>query len=448
MVLLLDWYIFCFILVIDQFWLLPRRKNTVNAPHIAMPSPRKKRLNSRIVLFALGFGAILCCALLYSFYTLQGFHGSRIIDPKLDFFAARAGVVDLAVQEGRHVAAGDYLGSVEGAALRKQMAALEQRLAPLEMALPLEYGGYVGHSGHKDVVASSDEGLRRAEEKEKSAREHLNAVSLEETRAQVASRKAQQQFYKGAITEQALKTTQDRAKASKARVEEATRQFTEVSLARAALEKERNRIRFIQEESGLAAVPADVRVKEYEVLKAEHDTLKRLYAQSVFFAPSAAVVTAVQVENQSIVEQGQPILSLRPTHGFTLIVTSRVSGLASRALQTGDVCEVEIPSYGGDVLEGTITALVPVEGGWRSILPESMRWVTVYIDVPLPYQGHEGAPLASNASVTIRFVAKGLERGAGPLDAPSGSMSSGPMSSGLTPDGVLENHVSSSSDGT
>lgn len=409
----------------------------MNAPHISMPSPRKKRLKSRIVLFALGFGAILCCALLYSFYTLQGFHGSRIIDPKLEFFAARAGVVDLAVQEGRQVAAGDYLGSVEGAALRKQMATLEQRLAPLEMALPLEYGGYVGHSGQKDVVASSDEGLRRAEEKEKLAREHLNAVSLEESRAHVASRKAQQQFYKGAITEQALNAAQDTAKASKKRVEEATRQFTEVSLARAALEKERNRIRLIQEESGLAAVPADVRVKEYEALKADHDTLKRLYAKSVFFAPSAAVVTAVQAENQSIVEQGQPILTLRPTHGFTLTVTSRVSGLASRALQAGDVCEVEIPSYGADVLQGTITALVPVEGGWRSILPESMRWVTVYFDVPLTLQGYQGAPLASNASVTIRFVAKGLKRDAEAFDAPSTQPS----------DGALENQEAASSDG-
>lgn len=373
----------------------------MNSPRITMPSAPRSRLNGKKVWLALGFGAFLCCALFYIFFTLQGFHDSQIVDTKREIVAGRSGLLDLAVQEGRQVAAGDYLGSVEGAALRKQIAALEQRLAPLEMALPLEYGGYIGSSGQRDTVASSDEALRKAEEKEKGARERLNALSLEETRAHFASRKAQQQFYRKDITQQALHAAQEKAKTSKEAVEEATREFTEISLARAAIEKERNRIRLIQEESGLAAVPADVRVKEYEALKAEHDSLKRAYATSVFFAPFAATVTDVRGEDQSMVEQGQSILTLRPTHDYTLTVTSKVSRLTSRTLEIGDKCAVEIPAHGAEPLTGSIVALVPVEGGWRSFLPESMRWVTVYIDVPLIQQG---TPLAIDSSVTIRLM--------------------------------------------
>lgn len=301
--------------------------------------------------------------------------------------------------EGQYVETGAYLGSVDGAALREQLAEMEQKLAPLELALPLEYGGYTGPSGKKEPVAFSDEALRKAQDKEKKARDALNLASQEEGRAGVEKRRTMQLYNQGKASKDKVITTREALERAKALVAVHVKEFETMSLHRAAIESERNRIRRIQAESGLAAVPVDVRVKEYEKLKAQRDSLQAQYKASVFFALAPSVVIRIQAENQTPVEQGQAVMKLRPTHGYTLLVKARVSRFTGASLRVGESCEVVIPSYSQETLTGTIVSLVPVEGGWRRVLPEELRWTQVYMEVPIV---HQGPPIAADMAVRVQ----------------------------------------------
>lgn len=368
---------------------------------LTMPehSPQKR---TRWLLWA-GLGGVLliCLVLAYLLYTSQGFHDVGVVDNPLEYSASQDGLFDIAVYEGQRVEAGTYLGSVDGAALKERLATLERQLVPLELALPLEYGGYTGVSGQKEVAPFSDEALRQAVEAEKTAREAVQKASAWEAKRGLEARKYLQRHYQGQVGQEQLETVRGQHAQAQSLLSEAKKMFEIVSLERAGIEKERARIRLIQEESGLEAVPVEVRIKEYEIQKAKRDKARAEYEQSVFFSPSLAVVVGAYAASGQHVEQGQPLLTLRPLSDFSVTVTALTSRHYAKNLLVGGDCTLDIPTYSSRPLQGIITAIVPQESGWRSILPEALRWSRVYIT---SLSGVQNTPLPSDAKVIIQYT--------------------------------------------
>lgn len=264
------------------------------------------------------------------------------------------------VREGQRVSKGQPLVILDSTSQRKALAEERQKLAQYEALLPPGHAraSAPGGDGRFQERESLEERLARQREEEAAAERRLQSAVADEAQASVLHNRAAVLAAQGKIParerDAAAAALEDARRTTRA----ARAAFESYSLARAATVKEIRRVTENQRAVGADALPAGLRIKNYELQQERVFAAEASLEATVVRAPEDGVVTEITARPGGPATAGVPCLFMASFDKGAIVVARAASDVATK-LRLNQQCRLEIAGAPDNPYAGHISNFLP-----------------------------------------------------------------------------------------
>ena len=263
------------------------------------------------------------------------------------------------VGEGQRVRKGQPLMTLDSTAQRRALAEEQQKLAQLEALLSPQHARTPGSGAYGQAPddESLEQRLDRQRKEEAAAERRLqNAADYEAQAAIVYNRAA-------LLTSQGKLATRERDAAAaledaRLATQNAKVAFESLSLARSGTVAEIRRVKENQNAIGADTLPANLRIKNYELQRERARAAAAELEATVLRAPEDGLVTEITARPGGPAVAGVPCIYIAPLDKAATVV-AQISDDAAEKLRLGQRCRLEIVGAPENPFTGYISGFLP-----------------------------------------------------------------------------------------
>ncbi len=264
------------------------------------------------------------------------------------------------VREGQRVGKGQPLALLDSTAQRKTLAEEQQKLAQFEALLPPQYARVPGSGtyGQPQDDETLEERLVRQRKEEAAAERRLQNAADREAQAAVTYNRASMLASQGKlpaserdVAEAALDEARRESQAAKVAFESRSR-------ARSGTGAEIRRVKENQDAIGADALPANLRIKNYELQRERARAAAADLEATVLRAPEDGIVTEIAAKPGAPATAGMPCLYLASLDKAVTVVAPASDDLAKK-LRLRQQCRLEIAGAPDNPYAGYIANFLP-----------------------------------------------------------------------------------------
>jgi multidrug resistance efflux pump len=260
------------------------------------------------------------------------------------------------VQEGQRVGKGQVLARLEAGERRNVLAEERRKLARLETLLPPGYQR--PQDGRQRDEENPEEILHRRRGEEDAAERRLQQAAEEEARSAVFYNRVMLSASQGKLSAQDLAAAAASLEGARQAVREAKAAFESSSQARSGAAAEIRRIKDSLRSAGADALPANVRIKNYELQEERVSAARQALDAADIVAPEDGVVTEMTARAGAAAVAGVPCLYLAPLDAPAVVVAQVEDGVAVK-LRPGLQCRLTVAGAPDNPYAGYISVLLP-----------------------------------------------------------------------------------------
>ena len=268
------------------------------------------------------------------------------------------------VREGQRVVRGQPLVSLEASAQQRALAEERQKLAQFEALLPPQYVRAPGPGGRLQDEESLEERLTRQRGEEAAAERHLQQAADREAQAAITYNRASVLASRGQLSARERDAAAAALDEARLEVQAAKAAFESFSLARSGTGTEIRRTKENQSAIGADTLPANLRIKNYELQRERVHAATAALAATVVYAPEDGIITEILAKSGGPATAGAPCLYMASLD-TSAIVMAQVSDDAAKKLRPRQQCRLEIAGASDNPYEGYISNLLPKSGAMK-----------------------------------------------------------------------------------
>lgn len=262
------------------------------------------------------------------------------------------------VREGQRVVKGQPLISLDAGAQQRALAEERQKLAQFEALLPPQYVRAPGPGGRLQDEESLEERLARQRGEEASAERRLQRAADREAQAAITYNRAAMLASQGQLSARERDAAAAALDEARLEVQAAKAAFESFSLARSGTSAEIRRVKENQNAIGADTLPANLRVKNYELQRERVRAATAALEGTVVYAPEDGIVTEITARAGGPATAGAPCLYMALLDK-SVIVMAQVPDDAAKKLRLKQQCRLEIAGASNNPYEGYISNLLP-----------------------------------------------------------------------------------------
>ena len=262
------------------------------------------------------------------------------------------------VREGQRVVRGQPLISLDASAQQRALAEERQKLAQFEALLPPQYVRAPGPGGRLQDEESLEERLTRQRGEEATAERRLQQAADREAQAAITYNRASMLASRGQMSARERDAAAAALDEARLEVQAAKAAFESFSLARSGTGAEIRRVKENQNAIGADTLPANLRIKNYELQRERVRAAAAALESTVVYAPEDGIVTEILARSGGPATAGAPCLYMALLDK-SVIVMAQVSDDAAKKLRLKQQCRLEISGASDNPYEGYISNLLP-----------------------------------------------------------------------------------------
>lgn len=291
------------------------------------------------------------------------------------------------VTEGQSVRKGQVLIRLDDAAQRKSLAEERQKLAQFEALLPPQYSR---HSSLGTVQEPSrdeetlEERLSRQRKEEEGADRRVQQAADREAQASVSYSRAVMLADKGKLSLAEREAAEHALAEARRETLAAKSAFETLSRARVATMAEMARVRENQQAVGADALPATLRIKNYELQRERVNAAAAALDDRAIKAPEDGVVTEIVIKPGDPARVGLPCIYIAASDSAIMIVAQAPDDVVKK-LRPRQQCLLEITGAPDNPFTGYISNILPRSAA----AADKTAGMRVQIAVTGPAEGRE-----------------------------------------------------------
>ena len=262
------------------------------------------------------------------------------------------------VREGQRVGKGQPLISLDASAQQRALAEERQKLAQFEALLPPQYVRVPGPGGRLQDDESMEERLTRQRGEEASAERRLQRAAEREAQASITYNRVSMLASRGQMSARERDAAAAALDEARLEVQAAKAAFESFSLARSGTVAEMRRVKENQNAIGADTLPANLRIKNYELQRERVRAATAALEATTVYAPEDGIVTEILARPGGPAAAGAPCLYMAALDK-SVIVMAQVSDHDAKKLRLKQQCRLEIAGASNNPYAGYISNLLP-----------------------------------------------------------------------------------------